>query len=176
MVKGSPHSPLETPTPNGNPKAKLNFTEVGTLGRGQGDLLDRQRRSNPSSMALSGDEVPIIVFDHRCCICARNLPFLSIGKAERSGVLPSKAKRRRGMSMGLEGQTCTDGFGKTHIPLRRGTAARSEGEAAQGDVGGVNKAPRYPHQHPPPSLALGHPLRRQCHQLKRLSRLSLRTK
>ena len=42
--------------------------------------------------------------------------------------------------MGPEDHNSTDGVGKTHIPLRRGTAARSEGEAAQGDVGGVNEA------------------------------------
>ena len=41
--------------------------------------------------------------------------------------------------MGPEDHNSTDGFGKTHIPLRRGTAARSEGEAAQGDVDGVNQ-------------------------------------
>ncbi len=63
--------------------------------------------------------------------------------------------------MGAEDHTCTDGFGKTHIPLRRGTAVRSEGEAPQGAVEGVNEElAEEPHQHPPPSLALGHPLRR----------------
>ena len=45
--------------------------------------------------------------------------------------------------------------------LRRGTAARSEGEALQGDVDGVNReGVEEPHEHPPPSLTLGHPLRR----------------
>ncbi len=57
------------------------------------------------------------------------------------------------------------------FPLRRETAARSEGEAAQGDIDGGNpEVVEEPHQHPPPSLTLGHPLRRQCHQLKRLSK------
>ncbi len=47
------------------------------------------------------------------------------------------------------------------FPLRRGTAARSEGEALQGDVDGVNlEGVEEPHEHPPPSLRLGHPLRR----------------
>ena len=65
------------------------------------------------------------------------------------------------MSMGAEDHACTDGFGKTHIPLRRGTAVHSEGEAPQGDVEGVNEElAEEPHQHPPPSLRLGHPLRR----------------
>ncbi len=40
--------------------------------------------------------------------------------------------------MGPEDHNSTDGTGKTHIPRRRGTAARSAGEAAQGDVDGVN--------------------------------------
>ena len=48
----------------------------------------------------------------------------------------AKAKHRREMSIGSEDHISTESFGKTHIPLRRGTAARSEGEAAQGDVGG----------------------------------------
>ena len=70
----------------------------------------------------------------------------------------AKAKRRRGMLMGSEDHNSTDGTGKTHIPLRRGTAVRSEGEAPQGDVAGVNEElAEEPHQHPPPSLALGHP-------------------
>ena len=44
----------------------------------------------------------------------------------------------------------------TPVSLRRGTAARSEGEAPQGDVDGVNEElAEEPHQ--PPSLALGHP-------------------
>ncbi len=38
---------------------------------------------------------------------------------------------------------------------------RSEGGAAQGDVDGVKQeVGEEPHEHPPPSLALGHPLRR----------------
>ena len=70
----------------------------------------------------------------------------------------AKAKHRREMSIGSEDHTSTDGVGKTHIPLRRGTAARSEGEAAQGDVSGVNQnVGEEPYQHPPPSLTLGHP-------------------
>ncbi len=63
--------------------------------------------------------------------------------------------------MAPEDHTSTDSPGKTNFPLRRGTAARSEGEAPQGDVAGVNQdVGEEPHQHPPPSLALGHPLRR----------------
>jgi len=61
----------------------------------------------------------------------------------------------REMSMEPEGPNSTDGVGKTHIPLRRGTASRSEGEAAQGDVGGV-KQELAKEPHPPPSLTLGY--------------------
>ena len=47
------------------------------------------------------------------------------------------------------------------FPLPRGTAAHSEGEAPQGDVDAVNpEVVEEPHQHPPSSLTLGHPLRR----------------
>ncbi len=47
------------------------------------------------------------------------------------------------------------------FPLRRGTASRSEGGAAQGDVHAVTQeVAEEPHEHPPPSLALGHPLQR----------------
>jgi len=60
--------------------------------------------------------------------------------------------------MGPEDHNSTDCFGKTHNPLRRGTAGRSEGEAPQGDVDGVKQeVGEEPHEHPPPSLTLGHP-------------------
>ena len=46
----------------------------------------------------------------------------------------------------------------SEIPLRRGTAARSEGGAPQGDVDGVNEElAEEPHQHPPPLLRRGTP-------------------
>ena len=58
--------------------------------------------------------------------------------------------------MGPEDHTSTDGVGKTHIPLRRGTAARSEGEAPQGDVDGVKQElAEEPHQHPPSKVNAG---------------------
>jgi len=54
------------------------------------------------------------------------------------------------MSVGPEDHNSTDCFGKTHIPLRRGTAARSEGEAAQGDVPAAYRVEVSKH----PSIAL----------------------
>ena len=58
--------------------------------------------------------------------------------------------------MGPEDHNSTDCFGKTHIPLRRGTAARSEGEASQGDVDRVNpELAEEPHQHPPAACSEG---------------------